>query len=89
MHAHPVLHWTWCTAVGIIGGAILLAGLIMSVAPGPGLAAILLGLAILATEFSWARGLLRFARNWARRAKDLALEKRRRRRARKRVATGG
>lgn len=85
MRAHPVLHWTWRIAVGLTGGTILLAGLVMSVAPGPGLASILLGLAILATEFAWARGVLRFARDWAHRAKELALESRRRRRARKKV----
>ncbi|RNL82124.1 PGPGW domain-containing protein [Halostreptopolyspora alba] len=89
MRSHPVLHWTWCTVVGFTGGTILLAGLVMSVTPGPGLAGILLGLAVLATEFAWARGVLRFARDRARRAKKLALERQRRRRARKRATTNG
>ena len=40
---------------GVIGGTILLGGFIMILTPGPGLAAILLGLAILAIEFAWAR----------------------------------
>jgi tellurite resistance protein TerC len=41
--------------VGVIGGTILLGGFIMILTPGPGLAAILLGLAILAVEFTWAK----------------------------------
>lgn len=36
----------------------LLAGLIMIVTPGPGLAAIAAGLVILGTEYHWARRLL-------------------------------
>lgn len=41
--------------IGVIGGTILLGGFIMILTPGPGLAAILLGLAILAVEFTWAK----------------------------------
>lgn len=42
----------------IAGGAVLLAGLVMLVTPGPGLVVILVGLAMLASEFPWARRLL-------------------------------
>ncbi len=42
----------------IVGGATLLAGLVMLVTPGPGLVVILVGLATLASEFPWARRLL-------------------------------
>ncbi len=46
-------------AAKVAGGfALLLAGLVMLVTPGPGWAAIALGLALLATEFRWARRLL-------------------------------
>ena len=45
-------------AVLIVGGAVLLAGLVMLVTPGPGLVVILVGLATLASEFPWARRLL-------------------------------
>ncbi|QBI53690.1 PGPGW domain-containing protein [Streptomonospora litoralis] len=86
MHSHPVLSWTWRTVVATVGLVILLAGLIMCVTPGPGAAGIILGLAILATEFAWARGVLRFARAWAHRAKERALEKARRRRMGRRNA---
>ena len=45
--------------VAVIGGTLLLGGVIMLVTPGPGLAAMLAGLAILAIEFTWARIWLR------------------------------
>ena len=41
-----------------IGFVLLLAGTVMLVVPGPGLVTIVLGLALLATEFLWARQLL-------------------------------
>jgi uncharacterized protein (TIGR02611 family) len=41
----------------------MVAGLIMLVTPGPGIASIVAGLALLSTEFDWARRLL----NWFRR----------------------
>jgi uncharacterized protein (TIGR02611 family) len=46
----------------VVGLALVAAGLIMLVIPGPGIAAILAGLALLATEFAWARRLLAYAR---------------------------
>lgn len=45
--------------IGIIGGTLLLVGVIMLVTPGPGIAFMLAGLAILAIEFAWARIWLR------------------------------
>jgi hypothetical protein len=42
-------------ALGVIGGLVTMAGLVMLVAPGPGLLVLLLGLSILATEFGFAR----------------------------------
>jgi hypothetical protein len=41
--------------IGLLGGTVLLLGLVMLIAPGPGLPTILLALAILASEFLWAR----------------------------------
>lgn len=43
----------------VVGGTALLLGVIMLVTPGPGIVGILVGLAILATEFVWARTLLK------------------------------
>ena len=50
-------------AVGFTGGTVILAGVAMLILPGTGLVTIALGLAILATEFGWARAWLRRARD--------------------------
>ncbi len=46
----------------VIGGSVLALGVALLVLPGPGLLFLMLGLGILATEFAWARWLLRRAR---------------------------
>jgi hypothetical protein len=51
------------TIVGVIGGSILLAGLALLFLPGPAFIVIPLGLAILATEFGWARHYLKKAQD--------------------------
>ncbi|HAV61773.1 MAG TPA: hypothetical protein DCY13_05350 [Verrucomicrobiales bacterium] len=43
----------------VIGGTVLLLGIALLVLPGPAVVVIPVGLAILATEFVWARRLLR------------------------------
>jgi tellurite resistance protein TerC len=45
--------------VAVIGGTLLLVGIAMLVLPGPALIVIPAALALLATEFMWARRLLR------------------------------
>ena len=54
-------------AVAVVGGTILLGGVAMLVLPGPASLVIPLGLAILATEFVWARRLLSRVKEQARR----------------------
>jgi uncharacterized protein (TIGR02611 family) len=49
-------------AVGLIGGAIVVGGLILVPLPGPGWVIVFVGLAVLATEFTWAARLEQFAR---------------------------
>lgn len=49
-------------AVSVVGGTVMLTGVAMLVLPGPGILAILAGLALLATEFAWARRWLDRAR---------------------------
>lgn len=49
-------------AVGLIGGVVLAVGVIAIPYPGPGWLIVFTGLAILATEFSWAQRLLHYAR---------------------------
>jgi uncharacterized protein (TIGR02611 family) len=57
-----VVDWTIANirrlVVGVVGGTVLLIGIIMIVTPGPAVVVIPMGLAILATEFLWARTLL-------------------------------
>jgi tellurite resistance protein TerC len=48
--------------VAIIGATVVLIGVAMLVLPGPGVVVIAGGLAILATEFIWARRALRNAK---------------------------
>jgi len=45
--------------VGVIGGTLVLFGLALIVLPGPATLVVPLGLALLATEFAWARRLIR------------------------------
>ena len=52
-------------AVFVAGVAVVLAGVAMLVLPGPGLVVIILGLAILATEFAWAERALDHAKSKA------------------------
>ena len=49
-------------AVSVIGTVLVTAGVVMLLTPGPGLLAIVAGLAVLAREFRWARRLLDRAR---------------------------
>jgi uncharacterized protein (TIGR02611 family) len=48
--------------VGVLGLAILSVGILAIPYPGPGWAIVFVGLAILATEFDWARRLLAYTR---------------------------
>ena len=45
--------------VGVIGTTVILFGLVLIVLPGPAVIVIPLGLAILASEFAWARRVVR------------------------------
>ncbi len=45
--------------IGIVGGTILAMGIVMMITPGPGIAAVLVGLGILGVEFAWARHWLK------------------------------
>jgi len=61
---HPL---RWLT-VALIGSTFIVIGIALLVLPGPGIAFILLGLAILATEFVWAETLLHRVKDGGRRA---------------------
>ena len=77
---YRALHITWQITVLTVGTAIICAGLAMLVLPGPGWAAIFVGLAVLSTEFMWAERLLAWTKRQARRAANRALDPRHRRR---------
>ncbi|GAA4992036.1 TIGR02611 family protein [Yinghuangia aomiensis] len=74
------LHLTWQIGVAIVGFAVIVAGLIMMVIPGPGIPAVLVGLAILGTEFVWAQRTLLWTKDQATKAAQRALDPRTRRR---------
>ncbi len=61
--------------VTLLGSVIILAGTIMLVAPGPGLLMIIIGLTVLATEYLWARHLLKKAKDRYEAVKQKALYK--------------
>lgn len=52
---HPRLEHAYRLAVGVFGGMLTLIGLVMVPLPGPGWLVVFLGLAVLGTEFHWAR----------------------------------
>ncbi|MFE9249413.1 TIGR02611 family protein [Streptomyces sp. NPDC007088] len=74
------LHLSWQVGVFVIGLAVVVAGALMLVLPGPGWVVIFGGMAIWATEFVWAQLVLRWTKRKvteaARRALDPAVRRR-------------
>src|SRR3954469_24181190 len=60
-------------AVTIVGVALLAVGAALIVLPGPGILLIVAGLAVLATEYVWARRLLVKAKERAQSAQEAAV----------------
>jgi uncharacterized protein (TIGR02611 family) len=56
--------------VTIVGFTVLAAGIAMLALPGPGILVVIVGLAILGTEYAWAKRLMEKAKQQARRARD-------------------
>ncbi|XVQ08127.1 PGPGW domain-containing protein [Spirillospora sp. CA-255316] len=77
---NALLNTTWRIGVFTVGATVLVGGLVMMVAPGPGILGIIVGLAILATEFAWAQRALHHAKQAAEKAKEKALDPRTKRR---------
>jgi uncharacterized protein (TIGR02611 family) len=63
IEARATLRRTYRVAIAVLGGLVLVAGIVMIPYPGPGWAVVFAGLAILATEFIWARRVLQYARS--------------------------
>ena len=51
--------------IAVVGGSVILFGVVLLFTPGPAIVVIPIGLAILASEFVWARRLLRKVRDRA------------------------
>lgn len=74
LHSHPILAATTKIVITLVGGLVLLAGVVMIFTPGQGILAIVLGLAILATEYTWAERWLKKARDKAAEARHRAVQ---------------
>ena len=61
----PTVHVAKRCVVAVIGGSVTLIGIALIVLPGPAFIVIPIGLAILATEFVWAK-------RWLKKARDMA-----------------
>lgn len=59
MNLHGTYRHARRLVITIIGGTVVLIGVALLVLPGPGTVVIVLGIAILATEWLWARRLLK------------------------------
>ena len=68
IRSNPHSHLIYRIVVGAVGTITIVIGLILVPFPGPGWLVVLLGLAVLASEFEWAHGLLqrsqRMLRAW-------------------------
>ena len=63
-------------AVTVLGFALVAGGLALLVLPGPGILVVIAGLAVLATEYAWARWALNETKRRAGEAKNRLLKRR-------------
>jgi uncharacterized protein (TIGR02611 family) len=61
------------SAVTVAGGALIIGGVALMVLPGPGILLVVAGLAVLATEYVWARRVLGRAKKEAEHAQEQAV----------------
>jgi uncharacterized protein (TIGR02611 family) len=54
--------WSLKVGIGVVGGLLVVLGLVLVPAPGPGWLIVIAGLSVLALEFDWARNLLELVR---------------------------
>ena len=62
IRANPTGRLALKIGIGVLGALVIALGIILIPFPGPGWAIVILGLAILALEFAWAKKLLEFTR---------------------------
>lgn len=65
VHRRPGGVQLWQVGIGVLGLVVIAVGIAFLALPGPGWATIFVGLGIWATEFAWARSLLRRVRRAA------------------------
>lgn len=83
------LHLSWRAGIFLVGLAIVVAGVVMLVLPGPGWLVIFGGMAVWGTEFVWAQHVLSWTRRkvregtqWIKERRELRRELRRERKKR-------
>ncbi|HEX4976716.1 MAG TPA: PGPGW domain-containing protein, partial [Nocardioides sp.] len=64
------------SVVTVVGLMVVAAGIALMVLPGPGILLVVVGLAVLATEYAWARNLLGTAKEKAVKAQEEAVANR-------------
>ncbi|MFI5936444.1 TIGR02611 family protein [Actinoplanes sp. NPDC051494] len=62
IRANPTGRMALKIGVGLLGAIVVAVGIVLIPLPGPGWAIVILGLAIWAVEFAWAKQLLHFTR---------------------------
>ncbi|HWC21017.1 MAG TPA: TIGR02611 family protein [Flexivirga sp.] len=62
IRANPTSYLFYRIGIGILGALVVAAGIVLLPLPGPGWVIIFVGIGIWATEFTWAKRLLRFAK---------------------------
>ena len=73
--ASQLMRGAWRLVILVVGGTVVAVGVAMIVLPGPAFVVIPAGLAILATEFVWARRLLLRVREYAQNVLENAKKK--------------
>src|SRR3954463_7263335 len=62
IRANPTGRLSLKIGIGVLGGLVVALGIVLIPFPGPGWAIVILGLAIWAVEFVWAKHLLHFTK---------------------------
>jgi uncharacterized protein (TIGR02611 family) len=62
LRGRRIINLGYRIVIGVVGLVTLVVGIVAIPYPGPGWAIVFVGLAVLATEFDWARRLLAYAR---------------------------
>ena len=68
----PAGKLAWRLMIAFFGGIVTALGILFIVTPGPGIAVLIVGLAILATEFAWAKRAMEKAKETATSATERA-----------------